>query len=129
MINLSLIGTLGKDAEIRDAGSTKVINFSVAVNTGYGDKKTTMWIEAAKFGEKTGVCDFLKKGTKVYITGEPTLRTWESNGKSGTTLQIRVQEIKLLSTKGETAPAEAAPTTPKTWVSTPPTENLDNFPF
>jgi hypothetical protein len=44
-------------------------------------------------------------------------------------LQIRVQEIKLLSTKGETAPAEAAPTTPKTWVSTPPTENLDNFPF
>lgn len=101
MIHLSFIGTLGKDAEVRDAGSTKVINFSVAVNVGYGDKKTTMWVECAKFGDKTTVADFLKKGTKVFAAGEPSLRTWESNGKTGTSLQLRVGELELLTPKAE----------------------------
>lgn len=112
MINLNLIGTLGKDAEVRDAAGTKVINFSVAVNQGYGEKKTTLWVEAAKFGEKTAIVEYLKKGTKVYISGEPTLRTWEANGKSGTSLQIRVQEIELLSARVDAALAPQAQAAP-----------------
>ena len=101
MIQLTFIATLGKDAEVRDAGTTKVINFSAAVNVGYGEKKSTMWIECAKFGEKTGVAEFLKKGTKVYISGEPSLRQWESNGKHGASIGVRVQDIELLGGKQE----------------------------
>ena len=103
MIQLTLIGQLGKDAEVRDAGQSKVINFSVAVSTGYGDKKTTTWVECAKFGEKTGVSEYLKKGTKVYVSGEPSLRTWEKDGKNGAALNLRVQEIELLGSKADAA--------------------------
>lgn len=100
MIKTHFIGTLGKDSEIRDAGNTKVINFSVAVNTGYGDNIKTLWIECAKFGEKTNVSEFLKKGTKVYIDGEPSLREWESkDGKKGTSFQCRVDRIELVGGK------------------------------
>lgn len=97
MINISCIGTLGKDATVNNAGSTKVINFSVAVTIGYGDNKKTQWLECAKFGEKTGVSEFLKKGTKVYVSGEPSLRTYDNNGEKVTNLNVKVQEIELLS--------------------------------
>ena len=110
MINISFIGTLGKDAEIRDAGSTKVINFSVAVNTGWGDKKTTIWLECAKFGDKTAIAEYLKKGTKVYIGGEPSLRTWEKDGKHGASISVRVQEVELLGSKVEVVQEQQAVT-------------------
>lgn len=97
MIQLQLIGTLGKDAEVKDVDKTKVINFSVAVTQGYGDKKTTLWVEAAKFGEKTGVATYLKKGTKVFISGEPSLVNWTSkSGTSGTSLRLKVDQLELL---------------------------------
>lgn len=103
---MQFIGTLGKDAEIRDAANTKVINFSVAVNIGYGDKKSTMWIECAKFGEKTGIAEYLKKGTKVYISGEPALRTWEKDGKNGAAINVRVQDIELLGSQQQQQPQQ-----------------------
>ncbi|MGL4631853.1 MAG: single-stranded DNA-binding protein [Leadbetterella sp.] len=94
---MQLIGTLGKDAEVKDVDKTKVINFSVAVNQGYGEKKTTLWVDAAKFGDKTAVANYLKKGTKVFISGEPTLVNWTSKtGTSGTSLRLRVNELELL---------------------------------
>lgn len=94
---MQLIGTLGKDAEVKDVEKTKVINFSVAVNQGYGEKKTTLWVEAAKFGDKTAVANYLKKGTKVFISGEPTLQNWTSkSGTQGTSLRLRVNELELL---------------------------------
>ncbi len=100
MIKVQFIGTLGKDSEVRDAGNTKVINFSVAVNYGYGDNVKTQWVECAKFGEKTAVAEFLKKGAKVWIDGEPSLREWESaSGKTGTSFQCRVDRIELIGGK------------------------------
>lgn len=97
MVQMQLIGTLGKDAEVKDVDKTKVINFSVAVNQGYGEKKTTLWVDAAKFGDKTAVANYLKKGTKVFISGEPTLVNWTSKtGTSGTSLRLRVNELELL---------------------------------
>lgn len=97
MVQMQLIGTLGKDAEVKDVDKTKVINFSVAVNQGYGEKKTTLWVDAAKFGDKIAVANYLKKGTKVFISGEPTLVNWTSKtGTSGTSLRLRVNELELL---------------------------------
>lgn len=100
MVNITAIGSLGKDAEVKDLqDGKKVINFSIGINQGYGDNKTTLWVECAKFGEKIAVADFLKKGIKVYISGEPTLRKWEKDGKSGTALNVRVNEIEILTPK------------------------------
>jgi len=100
MIQMQLIGTLGKDAEVKDVDKTKVINFSIAVTQGYGDKKTTLWVEAAKFGDKITVANYLKKGTKVFVSGEPSLQNWTSKtGSSGTSLKIRVNELELLGDK------------------------------
>jgi single-strand DNA-binding protein len=125
MVNLQAIGQLGKDSEIKTLqDGKKMIVFSIGITQGYGDNKSTLWIECSKFGEKTTVADFLKKGTKVFISGEPTLRKWESNGKSGTTLQLRVNEIELLGSKPKETTTEGA---------TPPSSHdpldADDLPF
>ena len=47
-----ITGRLGRDAVLRQAGSTTVINLALAVNYGYGDKKGTQWYDIAVFGKQ-----------------------------------------------------------------------------
>ena len=47
-----ITGRLGRDAVLRQAGSTNVINLALAVNYGYGDKKGTQWYDIAVFGKQ-----------------------------------------------------------------------------
>lgn len=97
MITTILNGTLGRDAEVRDAGDTKVINFSVAVNIGYGEKKKTLWVECAKFGNNTKVAEYLTKGTNVAVSGEPDIRSYlTKSGEAGASMTLRVNNVELL---------------------------------
>lgn len=97
MITMNVVGTLGKDAEVKQVGGKAVINFSVAVNQGYGDNKTTLWVDCAKWGEKTGISQYLTKGTKVALHGEPSLRKWDG----GATITLRVADIELVGGKSD----------------------------
>lgn len=106
MIKAIFNGTLGRDATVNAAGETKVINFPVAVNVGYGDKKKTIWIDCSRFGDKVGVADFLKKGTRVLVEGEPDIRTYQTkDGNTAASFTLRVTELELLvgEKKGEQA--------------------------
>lgn len=107
MLKLEAIGHLGKDAEQKTLPSGKtVINFSIAHtdrwkdNQGQQQEKTT-WIECAYWTEKTKIMEYLKKGKQVYVEGTPEVRTWESNGKSGAGITVRIREIQLLGVGGE----------------------------
>ena len=72
-------GTLGKDPESRSTSTgTKVVNFSVAVEKGFGDRASTSWFNIiaydknAEFAEK-----FLKKGKSVTVSGDLQIRSWD----------------------------------------------------
>jgi single-strand DNA-binding protein len=119
MIALQAFGTLGKDAEVKDINGKKVINFSVAVNQGYGDNKTTLWIDCAKWGEKTGIAEYLKKGTKVALSGEPSLRKWEG----GATITLRVNDITL---GGSSNGEQAAPVANEAMPQSYPVREISN---
>ena len=44
-INVTVVGNLGKDPEIRSTPSGKrVASFSIAVDQGYGENKKTEWV-------------------------------------------------------------------------------------
>lgn len=120
MLKLQVIGHLGKDATVNNVNGKNVINFSVAHTEKFKDQQgnqteKTVWVECAKWGETTGVAPYLKKGTQVYAEGTPEVRTWESNGKSGVSLHLRVVSLQLLgsgqqgaaaNTQQQTAPAK-----------------------
>lgn len=103
MIHLTLSGRLGRDAELKETGNGKVINFSVATDVGYGDRKETIWVDCAKWGDKVGILDYLKKGQQVIVTGEPGLRKWDG----GAAITCRVDKIELMGNAKEQLPASA----------------------
>lgn len=100
MLQLFVVGRLGKDATINQVKDKSVINFSVAVDTGYGDNKKTEWIDCAKWGDKTTVAQYLTKGTQVAILGELSTRTYDkADGTKGFSIVVRVDKLDLLGGK------------------------------
>jgi single-strand DNA-binding protein len=96
MNNLNCIGRVGKDAVLRNAGGEPVAGFSVAMDAGYGDKKTTVWLDCSLWGKRAEkVYQFIKKGDRIGVTGE--LSTREHDGK--TYLTLRVADVTLLGEK------------------------------
>lgn len=100
MIQGFIVGRLGKDAVVNQANGKSVINFTIAVDTGYGDKKETLWIDASKWGDKTTVAQYLTKGTQVAVTGELGIRTYVKNdGTGGASITLRVDKLDLVGGK------------------------------
>lgn len=123
MNQCTFIGNLGKDAELKELdGGKKVMNFSIAVPDG---KDKTLWIDCAKWSEKTAILPYLLKGTKVAVTGNVGLRKWEG----GAALTLRVNEVELLGSKP--AAANTGNGTSEQTQVTPIdiTEPIDDLPF
>lgn len=98
MQRIEIIGTIGKEAEVKDLNNNHVINFSVAVNERVKDEEKTIWFDVAKFGNQTGVAPYLKKGTKVFVSGKVNNRAWlNQSGEAQVSNGIVAFEVELLS--------------------------------
>ena len=113
----SFTGALGRNAELKQIGSGAVVNFAVANSIGFGDKKTTLWIDCALFGKRAeSVAQYLVKGQSVFVSGELSTREYAAKDGSGmkTVLSLNVNVCDLIgkkdsSTSGASyqAPAQA----------------------
>ena len=91
-------GRLGRDAELRTTqGGEKVLSFAVANDIGYGENKTTQWVDCSIWGTRAEkLATLLKKGREVSIAGEVTLREFERrDGTKDKALTVRVSELDL----------------------------------
>ncbi|MFN3299242.1 MAG: single-stranded DNA-binding protein [Sediminibacterium sp.] len=147
MIKLTAIGNLGKDAILNNVNGKNVINFTVAHTERYKDaqgnqKDKTTWVDCAYWTERTGIAPYLKKGTQVYVEGQPDVRTYTTKeGTNGATLSLRVSSVQLLGSKSnDAAPSSGGyntggyqPAPPVNKASTPTsndiTEPFDDLPF
>lgn len=118
MQKITVIGHLGKDAQVKTFSEDTVINFSVAHNSEYVDKETgeyikkTQWFSCA-FWRDSEVYKVLKAGTQVYVEGEVSAGTYvDKNGKVQVDLQVKVQKLVLLGSP-ENKPKDTANTTQK----------------
>ena len=130
---LAMTGNLGRDAEVRLAGSSTVCSFSVALSSGWGDKKQTVWISCSIWGKQAEgqLPSYLKKGQQVAVSGELSTREYE--GK--TYLELRVGTIDLIgkrddgAAQGQHQQAAAQHSAP-TVHSNPAVDNFDgDVPF
>ena len=115
MNNCSFIGRVGRNAESRHTqGGNQVLNWSMAVDSGYGDNKTTIWLDCALWGERGGkLAQYILKGHLLEAHGE--LGTREHEGK--TYLTLRVVDVTLIHPRegaqdNRPAPHQAARATP-----------------
>ncbi len=142
MIKLTAIGNLGRDAVMNTVNGKNVINFTVAHTERYKDaqgnqKDKTIWVDCAYWTERTGIAPYLKKGTQVYVEGQPDVRTYTTKeGVNGATLSLRVSSVQLLGSKSSESGNTGGgyqPSSTSTQPSAPAasdiTEAFDDLPF
>lgn len=96
----TFMGNLGQDVEVRDTRSGKAVaNFSIAVNSGFGDNKKTAWIKVTCWDKMAdSAARFLKKGSCVLVAGELTVEQWEGrDGRKGTTVGLTARSLTFVS--------------------------------
>lgn len=101
--NIVIGGHLGKDATVMTTNQGRcVTRFSVGVNTGFGERRTTNWFECAIWGDRgTKLAQYLTKGTAVIVTGEFSSTTREYQGRLYTSLNIDVDNLSFAGGKDE----------------------------
>lgn len=101
---ITIIGRLGKDPEIKQTKSgSDMCSMSVAVDSGFGNNKTTTWYRVSAFGKNAeSSAKYLKKGSLICASGDLAVNEFE--GKDGSTklsLNISADKIVFLSGRQE----------------------------
>lgn len=106
MANLNrvfLIGNLTRDPELRYVPSgTAVVSFGLAVNTpifrpNSDVKEDVCFVRVVAWGKQAESCkQYLTKGRPVFVEGRLIYRTWEQDGKTRSTLEVRADRVQFL---------------------------------
>ena len=88
MQQLTIAGNVGKDPVLRTTqGGDNVLGFSLAVDNGKdanGNKRDATWYDCALWGKRaTALQGHISKGTKLVLTGRPTVREHEGKAYLG----------------------------------------------
>ena len=93
-------GRVGADAELRTTqNNEKVLNFRVANDIGFGDRRTTQWVDCSYWGKRAeAVSSYVRKGDKITVSGEVKLEDFNRrDGTPGSKLAVRVNDLDLAS--------------------------------
>jgi single-strand DNA-binding protein len=107
MIKMQLIGYLGKDSVVSNVNGKNVINMNVCHTEKYKDSQgvehnKSLWINCSIWRDSTKVAEFLKKGTQVFVEGEPDVTIYKDAQNQPTAqLKLRVTDLQLLGGKNE----------------------------
>lgn len=102
MNKVILIGNLTKDPELtKTTSDVSVCKFSLAVSRRWGNSETDFFNVIAWRGQADNCSKYLRKGSKVAISGSIQTRTYDANdGSKRYVTEIVADEVQFLSTKG-----------------------------
>jgi len=130
MNKLIISGRLTRDAEVRFIPSgTPVMSFSVANNTGFGEKQKTHFFDCSMFGKRAEgkLKDYMLKGQQVVVEGEISLNQYQKkDGTGGASLNVFVNNVELMGSNQKSGSNQQGGSQP----SAAPTPNEDDdLPF
>ncbi len=99
--SITLIGHLGHDPSVRQAGDTQVANFTLAVSDKVKGEEITSWYDCACFGRQSDVlAQYVKKGDPLMVQGKPRIEQYQAkDGTQKTKVTVNVREFALLGSK------------------------------
>jgi single-strand DNA-binding protein len=135
-----IIGSLGKDPELKHVGKddTPLAHFSVATN--FSVKRGDDWVEETDWhnvevwGRLAEIAaEYLQKGSRVYVAGRSVTEKWQDrDGNDRYTTKIKASEVVFLSGGDSGAGGGSAKKSGTTSRSRPPKqepERDDSFTF
>lgn len=102
MLQMQVVGHLGKDAEKKIFKQGEYISFSVAHTQTWTDQQSgqkqskTTWIDCLKKDNGSKLIDYLKKGTQVLLQGEPKVNAYIKENKAIASQCMNVHTLELL---------------------------------
>lgn len=93
---LNMTGRLGGDAEVREVGGSKVVEFSVATDSYRGEAKgrVTQWTRCSWWGDRAvKLAQYIRKGEQVSVLGR--LELDEIADSKGVYVRCRVIDVAL----------------------------------
>ena len=131
----TIIGNLGGDPEMRYTPAGRAFTtFSVACNRTYTNQEgerqeQTEWFRVIAGGRLAEVCNqYLTKGSKVYIEGRLSTRSWEgTDGQKRFSVEISANEMQMLDTRPREGGAMGGG--PMGAMVTDDVGDLDSIPF
>ena len=104
-----ITGNLTREPELkRTASGVAILNLGVAVNDRRKDPKSGEWsdyanfIDCVMFGTRAeSISNYLHKGIKVAIDGKLRWSQWEKEGQKRSKVEVTVDDIEILTPKGE----------------------------
>ena len=108
MNKIIIIGNLVKDPELRATNDgVSVCGFTVAVNRPKTKNNQEPGADFFNINAWRGLGEncakYLAKGRKVCVVGRLSLRTWEKDGKHGSSLEILAEDVEFLSSRNDSA--------------------------
>ena len=100
--NLSATGNIGRDVETRQAGSSTVATFPLAVTVGFGERQSTLWVRCNLWGNRAtgGLIQYLVKGQAVAVSGELSENAYQgSDGVEKKSLELNINSLDLIGSK------------------------------
>lgn len=92
------VGIVGRDMEVITTKNGKYIGkFSLAVTNGYGENRTTTWVNCIIPGERANkLAQHIVKGTKLVVMGRLDVRQYDKqDGTKGVSVNIIVNDLEF----------------------------------
>jgi single-strand DNA-binding protein len=99
MNNVSLIGNLATDVELRDVGEDKKLATFVLAVDRPGQDRGADFVRVATWDRQAEVCDqYLAKGKRVAVDGRLRSHSWEDpDGKRRSAVEVVANRVQFLS--------------------------------
>lgn len=111
---ITLLGNVGSDPDVRDVGGSKVASFSLATSRKWTGKdgtkqEKTEWHRCQVWNAGTSkladiVAQYVRKGAKLLVVGAMEYREWEKDGVKRTSAEVRVSSLQMVGGKSDDAP-------------------------
>lgn len=99
MLQFTIIGNLGADAEVKEINGKKYSSFNVASTKKFGEKDETTWVSVLSFYSEK-LHQFLVKGQQVYVSGDGRLNVFtKKDGTISADLSVIASTIQLCGVK------------------------------
>ncbi len=99
-----LVGKIGRDPEVKQLHTGKLVNLSLATSEQWRDKVTnekkekTEWHKLVIFGKLAEIAEqYVVKGAKLYVEGSLNTKEWlDKQGIKHYTTQVNVTDFQML---------------------------------
>jgi len=123
-----MMGRLTRDPELKTVGSDmQVAKFGLAVDSGWGDKKKTTFIDVTTWGKQAEfVSKHFNKGEGIHIEGRLDLDTWDDKESGAKRSKHTITAERITFTVGNKDKGSGGGSAQNAWDNK---KEIDEIPF